>query len=81
MSSAIPHLLHPLLIKGYRPKMPILGRFVGQTLVGFRTIEQAQGIDKGHLVFLRIETGYPTDLAGQYQIQIFLSDFQIHGDK
>lgn len=45
MSSAIPHLLHPLLIKGYRPKMPIFGRFVGQTFVGFRTIEQEQGVD------------------------------------
>ncbi len=76
-----PNLLHPLLIKGYRPIVPILGRFVGQTPVGFRTIEQAQGVDKGHLVLLRIETCHPTDLAGQYQIQIFLSDFQIHGDK
>lgn len=45
MSSAIPHLLHPLLIKSYRSIVPILGRFVGQTFVGFRTIEQAQGID------------------------------------
>ena len=45
MSSAIPHLLHPLLIKEYRPKMPTLGRFVGQTFVGFRTIEQEQGVD------------------------------------
>lgn len=75
MSSAIPHLLHPLPIKEYRPKMPTLGRFVGQTFVGFRTIEQEQGVDKRHLVLLRIETGYPTDLAGQYQIQIVLSYF------
>lgn len=45
MSSAIPHLLHPLPIKEYRPKMPTLGRYVGQTFVGFRTIEQEQGVD------------------------------------
>lgn len=62
MSSATPHFLHPLLIKGYRPKMPILGRFVGQTFVGFRTIEQAQGVDKD-LVLLRIEKKQATRLT------------------
>ena len=31
--------------KGLPAQMPILSRFVGQTLVGFRTIEQEQGVD------------------------------------